>query len=77
MTLLVQITDTHVVERGTLLYGMADTARHLAEAVSQINSMRPQPDLVLITGAVMTALVALTVDWIAALIEKTLRPKGL
>ena len=34
-------------------------------------------DLVLITGAVMTALVALSVDWIAALIEKTLRPKGL
>lgn len=33
-----------------MLYGMADTARHLAEAVSQINSMRPQPDLVLITG---------------------------
>ncbi|MFN3258836.1 MAG: ABC transporter permease [Ilumatobacter sp.] len=34
-------------------------------------------DLVLITGAVMTALVALSVDWIAALIEKTLRPSGL
>jgi osmoprotectant transport system permease protein len=34
-------------------------------------------DVVLITGAVMTALVALSVDWIAALIEKTLRPKGL
>lgn len=34
-------------------------------------------DLVLITGAVLTALVALTVDWIAALIEKTLRPTGL
>ena len=50
MTLLVQITDTHVVERGTLLYGMADTARHLAEAVSQINAMRPRPNLVLITG---------------------------
>jgi osmoprotectant transport system permease protein len=31
-------------------------------------------DLVLITGAGLTALVALTVDWIAALIEKTLRP---
>ena len=50
MTLLVQITDTHVVERGTLLYGMADTARHLAETVSEINAMEPQPDLVLITG---------------------------
>ena len=50
MTLLVQITDTHVVERGTLLYGMADTARHLAESVAEINAMRPQPDGVLITG---------------------------
>ena len=34
-------------------------------------------DLVLITGAVLTALVALAVDWIAALIEKALRPRGL
>jgi 3',5'-cyclic AMP phosphodiesterase CpdA len=50
LTLLVQITDTHIVQRGTLLYGMADTARHLAEAVTQINAMRPRPDLVLHTG---------------------------
>lgn len=34
-------------------------------------------DLVLITGAVLTALVALAVDWVAALIEKSLRPRGL
>lgn len=34
-------------------------------------------DLVLVTGAVLTALVALAVDWIAALIEKALRPRGL
>ena len=50
MTLVVQISDTHVVERGTLLYGMADTARHLAETVSEINAMRPLPDMVLVTG---------------------------
>jgi Icc protein len=50
LTFLVQITDTHVVERGTLLYGQADTARHLAETVSEINAMRPLPDGVLITG---------------------------
>ena len=50
MTTVVQISDTHVVERGTLLYGMADTARHLAEAVAEINAMRPRPDGVLITG---------------------------
>lgn len=34
-------------------------------------------DLVLITGAGLTALVALAVDWLAALIEKALRPRGL
>jgi len=34
-------------------------------------------DLVLITGAGLTALVALTVDWIAALVERALRPRGL
>ena len=50
MTLLVQITDTHIVERGKLLYGQADTARHLAETVMEINAMRPRPDAVLITG---------------------------
>jgi 3',5'-cyclic AMP phosphodiesterase CpdA len=38
------------VERGRLLYGQADTARHLAETVSEINAMRPTPDAVLITG---------------------------
>lgn len=34
-------------------------------------------DLVVIVGAALTALVALTVDWVAALIEKALRPRGL
>ena len=50
MTLLVQISDTHIVERGKLLYGKADTALHLAETVAEINAMRPRPDAVLITG---------------------------
>ena len=34
-------------------------------------------DLIVVTGAVLTALVALSVDWVAALIEKALRPRGL
>ena len=33
-----------------MLYGKVDTARHLAETVSEINAMEPQPDLVMITG---------------------------
>ena len=50
MTLLVQITDTHILSRGELLYGTVDTATHLREAVVEINAMDPQPDLVMITG---------------------------
>lgn len=34
-------------------------------------------DVVLLTGAGMTAIVALTVDWIASVIERALRPRGL
>lgn len=34
-------------------------------------------ELVTMTGAVLTALVALTIDWVAALIERALRPRGL
>lgn len=34
-------------------------------------------DLVTFTGAGMVALVALSIDWIASVIEKALRPKGL
>jgi osmoprotectant transport system permease protein len=34
-------------------------------------------ELVLFTGAAMTALLALTVDWVAAVVERILRPKGL
>ncbi len=50
MTLLVQITDTHIEAPGKLLYDTLDTARHLQESVHEINAMKPQPDLVMVTG---------------------------
>ena len=50
MSFLVQLTDTHILEPGKLLYGKVDTAAHLADAVEQVNRMSPQPDLVMITG---------------------------
>lgn len=34
-------------------------------------------DLVLFTGAAVTALLALTIDWLAAVVERVLRPRGL
>lgn len=50
MTFLVQITDTHILPPGEVLYGEVDTARHLKDTVQTINRMRPLPDVVLITG---------------------------
>ncbi len=50
MTLLIQITDTHILPPGEVLYGEVDTALHLADTVLKINRMRPIPDVVMITG---------------------------
>lgn len=48
--LLAQISDTHVIPAGKLLYGRIDTAGHLAAAVRHLNALRPQPDFVMVTG---------------------------
>jgi len=43
-----------------------------------INSgLSNQQDLVIITGAALTAILALTIDWLGAVAERILRPKGL
>lgn len=50
MSFLIQLTDTHILAPGKLLYGEVDTARHLRETVAKITRMRPEPDTVMITG---------------------------
>lgn len=50
MTLLIQISDTHILPPGKMLYGSIDSALHLQETVQKINRMRPLPDAVLFTG---------------------------
>jgi 3',5'-cyclic AMP phosphodiesterase CpdA len=50
MTLLIQISDTHILPPGKVLYGEIDTALHLQETVQNINRMRPTPDAVIFTG---------------------------
>lgn len=50
MVSVVQITDTHILHPGELLYGHTDTAAHLKGVVAQINRMLPRPGLVMITG---------------------------
>jgi 3',5'-cyclic AMP phosphodiesterase CpdA len=50
MAFLIQITDTHILPPGELLYNNIDTALHLKKTVNNINRMHPMPDVVLITG---------------------------
>ncbi|MEJ8566912.1 metallophosphoesterase [Elongatibacter sediminis] len=77
MTLLVQLTDTHIVEPGHRLYNKADTAAHLADAVAQINAMSPQPDRVMITGDLVEHPGQETYDHFARLIEPLHAPVNL
>lgn len=43
-----------------------------------INSgLKLSRDLITVTGAAMAAILALTVDWVAAIVERLLRPRGL
>jgi len=46
--MLAQISDTHILAEGRVLYGRIDTARHLERAVEHLN--RLAPDFVLMTG---------------------------
>jgi 3',5'-cyclic-AMP phosphodiesterase len=48
--IIAQITDLHVVARGRLCYGEIPTNAQLAEAVAHINSLAPQPDVVIASG---------------------------
>lgn len=49
-SLVVQLSDPHIVEKGSLCVGRVDTAAFLLDAVRCIATLRPVPDLVLCTG---------------------------
>jgi len=74
MTLLVQLTDTHIEARGKLLYDTLDTARHLQQSVREINAMLPQPDLVMVTGDLVEHPSEASYDHFASLIEPLQMP---
>jgi 3',5'-cyclic-AMP phosphodiesterase len=50
-----QISDTHIAEKGRLLYGRVDTAAFLARAVQHLAGLSPRPDVVLATGDLVDA----------------------
>ena len=49
-TFLIQLSDTHIREKGRLAYGRLDTAPYLAQAVQAVLRLPQIPDAVVITG---------------------------
>ena len=50
MILVAQLSDTHIVVPGRLLYRQIDTAAALRAAVARILALRPLPDCVVLSG---------------------------
>jgi len=48
--LIAHISDLHIAGWGKKAYGIAPTAENLACCVDHINQLKPEPDLVLVTG---------------------------
>lgn len=48
--IVAQISDSHIVAPGVLLYGRVDTAGFLTRAVAALNRLDPPPDIVVLTG---------------------------
>lgn len=48
--LIAHLTDLHTVVTNHLCYGKIDTNQQLREAIAHLESLRPRPDLVLVSG---------------------------
>jgi 3',5'-cyclic AMP phosphodiesterase CpdA len=50
LSLIAQISDLHIKRPGEKAYGVVDTAAAIERCVAHLNSMKPQPDRVVISG---------------------------
>ncbi len=73
--ILAGIRTALVINVGTATIATFVDAGGLGDII--INGIRLGRDPVLITGSVLTAVLALTIDWVAGIVESLLRPKGL
>ena len=73
--ILAGIRTALVINVGTAALAFLIGGGGLGETIN--TGLKLQRDVVIVVGAAMTALVALSVDWIAALVQRTLTPRGL
>ena len=74
MTLVAQISDPHICRRGELLYGIVDSATALRRAVSTVNALNPQPDLVIVSGDLANDGAAESYDHLIEILDELHRP---
>lgn len=73
--ILAGIRTALIINVGTAALGFLIGAGGLGETIN--SGLKLQRDVVILVGASMTALLALTIDWIAGMVERRLRPSGL
>ncbi len=73
--ILAGVRTALIINVGMATLGFLIGAGGLGETINA--GLKLGRDLVTFTGAAMVALVALSIDWIASVFEKALRPKGL
>lgn len=71
---IVQITDTHFMKEGELLYGTTNTRKQLEAVIAEINSAEPKIDCVLITGDLVETSDKESYQALATLISKLTFP---
>ena len=72
--LIAQITDCHIVEPGGSMADRVDPADGLRRAITLINALDPQPDLVLATGDLVNDGTAAQYDHLLSLLGQLLAP---
>jgi 3',5'-cyclic AMP phosphodiesterase CpdA len=72
--IIVQLSDTHIRLPGKLAYRRVDTAKYLAAAVTHVNALDPQPDVVLMTGDLVDFALPGEYEHLAALIAPLKAP---
>ena len=73
--ILAGVRTALILAVGVATLGTFINAGGLGELINA--GIKLQRDPVLITGGVLTAVLALSIDWVAARVESLLRPKGL
>ncbi|MCK5661956.1 MAG: phosphodiesterase [Thiotrichaceae bacterium] len=53
--LIVQITDTHLAGWDEMTYGVAPMDQNLSLCIDHINQLSPEPDLILVTGDIVSS----------------------